>query len=167
MVLLANKPCPPPQGKHQLATPWPSRCLVPRDNNPETWHHRIHRTTLGIAKSLHQARVNMEMLQMGAPGMQPGSWDRVPPAGIELRGLAGSEGTQNSLPAKRGNSQFLGVCASVFASSLAMESSCRCLLERFLYVARIANGGIKAQPPSLRSLQQGFYRSSYPGPSYP
>lgn len=74
--------------------------------------------------------------------MQPRSWDRIPQAGIELWGLDGSEDTHNSnFPCKEGNSQFLGVCGSVFAGSLAMESSCRCLLGTFLYVARIANGG--------------------------
>lgn len=69
--------------------------------------------TLGIAKSLHQARVNKEMLQMGAPGMQPRSWDRIPQAGIELWGLAGSEDTQDSLPAKRGTASSQG-CVPVF-----------------------------------------------------
>lgn len=56
----------------------------------------------------------MEMLEMGEPGMQPRSWDRILPAGIELWGLAGSGDTQNSLlPAKKGaaNSQ---VCVPVF-----------------------------------------------------
>lgn len=136
---------------------WPSHCSVPRDNNPQTWHYRTLWRALGIAKCLHQARANMETLQMGAPGMQAGRWDRLPPAGIELWGLV-ALGTLRIQPCKEGSSPFLGPCASVVpghGAQLQVPAG------EALYMR---NGGIKAQLPSIRSLQRGSYRGSRPGP---
>lgn len=65
---------------------------------------------------------------------------------------------------QRGEQPAPGVCASVFAGH---GSSCRCLLERFLYMARIANGGIKTPLPSLVTgiLQEQLSRAWIPNPN--
>lgn len=102
-----NKPCPPPQGKHQLAKPWPSTA------QPQgTIIHRIiiiavpESTDLALQSPLEnpghcqspEPRANTEICKWDGGR----SWDRTPRAGLELWGLAGSEDTQNSLPAHRG-----------------------------------------------------------------